>query len=309
MSTHVLQPAHDLKPVGEPPRILVPDAASVFADRALRFAQLARGHSLSGWLDFLGQLSTAQHHALTRFPEVPLPDVAALDRAATHHMPPLHAQSWPRDGAWRTALAQIAAELQPLAPTATRETLARLTALDTAALEALAERVLRTELYGDDAALLPFVGAALQVYWTAMAARLGLDRIPALDAPGVCPCCGFLPVGSIVRTASNTTHSVANLRYLHCALCNTEVNLVRVKCGVCDANDKIAYQQIEGGSGVVRAETCDSCMSYLKIVHQDKDPLADPVADDLASLALDMLVDDLGYQRGGPNLLFVPGEG
>ena len=35
----------------------------------------------------------------------------------------------------------------------------------------------------------------------------------------------------------------------------------------------------------------------------------DPVADDLATLALDMLVDEAGYLRSGPNPLFVPGEG
>ena len=31
----------------------------------------------------------------------------------------------------------------------------------------------------------------------------------------------------------------------------------------------------------VRAETCDACKSYLKIVYREKSPQADPVADDL----------------------------
>jgi len=31
----------------------------------------------------------------------------------------------------------------------------------------------------------------------------------------------------------------------------------------------------------------------------------DPVADDLATLALDMLVDEAGYARSGPNLLLI----
>jgi FdhE protein len=56
----------------------------------------------------------------------------------------------------------------------------------------------------------------------------------------------------------------------------------------------------------VRAETCDSCKSYLKIVYSRKGPV-DPVADDLATLALDILVDEAGYARSGPNLLLVPG--
>ena len=49
-------------------------------------------------------------------------------------------------------------------------------------------------------------------------------------------------------------------------------------------------------------------MSYLKILYQEKAPEGDPVADDLATLALDMLVDAAGYTRAGPNLLFVPGD-
>ena len=56
----------------------------------------------------------------------------------------------------------------------------------------------------------------------------------------------------------------------------------------------------------VRAETCDACKSYLKIVYQEKGPV-DPVADDLATLTLDILVDEAGYARSGPNLLLVPG--
>jgi len=36
----------------------------------------------------------------------------------------------------------------------------------------------------------------------------------------------------------------------------------------------------------------------VKILHQHKDPSLDPVADDVATLALDLLLRDLGYRRG-----------
>ena len=36
--------------------------------------------------------------------------------------------------------------------------------------------------------------------------------------------------------------------------------------------------------------------------------MLDPTADDLATLALDLLVDEQGYARSGPNLLFHPGS-
>lgn len=295
-----------IKSSSEPPAIIVPDA-DVFANRAERFEQLAEGHGLGDWLRFLGAISRAQHEALQALPDLPVPDDAALAFAREHRMPPLAAQSWPRDPAWHDMLRRIAAAaaVTPAAPEAARADIARLAALPAERMEELAERVLHTELYGDDAALLPYVAAALQVLWTGLARKVSHGITP-LDVPGVCPCCGFLPVASVVRTVGE----VSNLRYLHCALCNVEWNLVRVKCAACDSTAGISYRELQGEAvkqpGAIRAEVCDSCKSYLKIVYQEKGGV-DPVADDLATLALDILVDEAGYARAGPNLLFVPG--
>ncbi len=88
--------------------------------------------------------------------------------------------------------------------------------------------------------------------------------------------------------------------------------MARATCTACDTDKEVAYQQLERegvSKGAVRAETCDSCKSYLKIVYQEKDPRVDPVADDLATLALDMLVDEAGYSRSGPNLLLIADRG
>ena len=306
MSASAQTPIIPIRSSSEPPHVIVPDATTIFATRAQRFEQLAEGHSLGDWLRFLAAITRAQHAALQALAPLALPAAATLALAREHRMPPLPAQSWLRDPAWRKSLLQIIAAVSPAAPEAARQDLTRLAGFDTERIEALAERVLHTELYGDDAALLPYVAAALQVLWTAGAARLGVAEIAALDVPGVCPCCGFLPVASVVRSGGE----VGNLRYLHCALCNTEWNLVRVKCSSCDATEGVSYRHLEteGGkaSDAVRAETCDSCKSYLKIVYQEKGPV-DPVADDLATLALDILVDEAGYARSGPNLLLVPG--
>jgi FdhE protein len=285
----------------EPQRVIVATRATVFADRAHRFRALAEGHALGDWLRFLGRLSEAQHEVLQAFPAVPLPDAESLRR----EHPPLPAQSWRRDFAWHDALSTLLDAAEAVAPEAGRSAFALLRQASPDRLEALADQVVRTELYGEAAAALPLVAAGLQVYWTHLAICLGAEGIPPLDVPGICPCCGFLPVASLVRIDG----PVENLRYLHCALCNTEWNLVRVKCAACDGTEGIAYRQIEDAAGVVRAETCDSCRSYLKIIHQGRARNADPVADDLATLALDMLVEEAGYDRAGPNLLFVPGEG
>ena len=287
-----------LQPADAPPRIITPDPNRIFSARAARFEQLAEGHALGDWLRYLAALTRAQHAALQTLPTLALPDAEQLALAREYHMPPLPAQSWNRDPAWRLVLRQIAGELLPVAPEIARKALDAVLALPDDELEKIADRVLQADLYGDDAAQLPYVSAALQVLWTAGAALLGSQIVP-LDVPGVCPCCGFLPVASIVKGSGNP-------RYLHCALCNTEWNLVRVKCAACDANEGIGYRHLEGGSidkpGAVRAETCESCKSYLKIIYPEKGAL-DPVADDLATLALDVLVDEAGYVRSGPNLL------
>ncbi len=304
----MLQAGQQPETASDPPRVIAPARATIFADRARRFATLAEGHALADWLRFLGRLTQAQHQALQYMRDLPLPAAAARERARSHAMPPLPAHSWPRDIAWRLALQAILGAVKTDASAAVQHSCDALEAAAAEGLEALAERVLHAELYGEDAALLPFIAAALQVYWTALAAALGRAGIPALDVPGVCPCCGSLPVASMVRIAPELN----NLRYLHCSLCNTEWNLVRVKCAACNATEAIAYQQVEGSglkyAGAMRAETCDDCMSYLKILYEEKAPGGDPVADDLATLALDMLVDAAGYARTGPNLLFVPGS-
>jgi FdhE protein len=121
----------------------------------------------------------------------------------------------------------------------------------------------------------------------------------------MCPCCGFPPVAGIVRMDGD----VPGRRYLHCTLCNTEWYFERVTCAACRDSSQVSYYYIEGGSGAVGAEACGACKSYLKILYQKKSPQGDPVADDLSSVSLDLLMDEAGYGRMSPNLLFtVPGD-
>lgn len=284
------------------PVLILPDPSRIFLDRSRRFTALAEGHALGDWLSFLGRLTRVQHELLRNYPRLPRPDRKVLAFAREHHLPPIPASSGVRDPSWRQTLVDLARELAPHAAGPARETLERLQRLDAATLEALADRVPRIEPEGRDAEFFPFVAAALQVYWTALAASLDWTEAAPLESTGTCPCCGFLPVAGIVRTDGE----VAKLRYLHCALCNTEWHLVRVACSSCRDSNHIAYYHIEGGDESVRAETCDACRSYLKIIYREKSPRGDPVADDLATLALDLLVQEAGYDRPCPNLLLAP---
>ena len=83
--------------------------------------------------------------------------------------------------------------------------------------------------------------------------------------------------------------------------------MVRVKCSHCESTEGIHYHTIEGSKDVITAETCDQCGTYRKVINQEKDPLAEPLADDLASLTMDLLMSEsTRFQRSSANpLLFV----
>ncbi len=165
------QPIDFNPPTEEAPAFLLPQAGTLFADRAERFATLARDHALGDWLAFLGQISAAQQHAQARLPALPLPDAETLERARTHGMPPLDPAK--RPAAWRDALRDIANELATDAPDGAQKALKALLAADDAWLERLAEALLvNGEIEEGDAAELPFIGAALQVVFTQLASQI-----------------------------------------------------------------------------------------------------------------------------------------
>lgn len=300
------QPINFQAPSEEAAPILLPVTSTLFADRAARFAALAEGSSLGDWLGFLGDLSRAQQNVLPLASTVVLPAPEQLALAREHAMPPLDPGTRPAE--WRAVLRQLVAELAaatPLPPSNVAQALAALQVADDDRLEALADQLLSGEPSAADAAQLPFVAAALQVVYTRLASLLDAASVQKLDYHNVCPCCGSPAVASIVRLGA----AINNLRYLHCSLCNSEWNVPRAVCVDCGSEKEVALQELAGGSeqkvAAVRGETCDGCKSYLKIVYQEKDPLVDPVADDLATLALDLLLDEAGYQRAGPNLLLM----
>ena len=286
------------------PRLRIPERAGVFSDRAARLRSLADSSTIEGYLRLMARLAEAQQRALKEF-EAPALDDDVLAQARRHEMPPLPATGLARDPAWRALLARLLDEVAgdprtPAQAVAACHALAR--TLDTAPerVEQMADALLAGRVEGADVAPAPFVMAALQVYWTAMAAGLRESQLP-VGAFGLCPTCGTPPVASVVRIGG--AHD--GYRYLCCPLCSCEWHLERVKCSHCATTKGIAYHYIEGGRDGVKAETCDGCRSYRKIFYQDKDPFMEPVADDLGSLALDMLMGEEGYaRRSGSPLLW-----
>jgi FdhE protein len=311
---------------GETPFLRLPERSTVFAERAMRLRQLAAGHPMADYLGFVAEIALAQQRRLGAMPALPLPDADVLDRAARAGRPPLPAEAGP-DPAWRSLLRELLADLRQTAPAATQPALERLAAADDAFLDRQADALLTGVCDGLDLAAAPLVGAALQVLWTHQVTALQAQSGVAVDAlrgapfgriddKTVCPCCGSRPTASITRA----TGELLGQRYLHCSLCSAQWHLVRVQCARCGSGSKVAYQSLaaaadddEDGARVaqsaVQAETCEACGHYLKIVHGDRDPFAEPVADDLASLTLDLLVAESGLRRHGVNLMLLFGDG
>lgn len=314
-----------------------PERATFFAERAMRLRQLAAGHAMGDFLRFASRLAQAQQAALTRLGQssgIPIPDAAAIDRASIAGVPPLSAADWARDPAWQRVLRDIVEAMRPETPAGpAADALARLAnpqVADEVFLERQADALLTGVMAGLDLATAPIVAAALQVVWTHMAievARAHAERgasntepVGKLDDAGICPCCGSRPVVSITRSSDG----MAGQRYLHCSLCGTEWYLPRVQCAHCAAAgaEKVAYQSLDhhdapgddddsrarAAKAAIQAETCDACGHYLKIIHGEREPLAEPVADDLASITLDLLVAESGKQRHGVNLMLLFGD-
>ena len=84
---------------------------------------------------------------------------------------------------------------------------------------------------------------------------------------------------------------------------------MRAVCITCGESRSLVLQGIEGDAATAKAETCDECRTYTKIIYTEKAPGADAFADDLASLGLDLLVDEAGWHRATPNPFLLPGAG
>lgn len=315
-------------------RLHLPQPAGLFTARATRLRQLAANQidaipvepGYQGYLLAMAALVDAQAAVVaSRGPlGIALPADELMQQAHNHNMPPLPAIG-ARPAEWRAVFAELLAALESDAEVAARmaPALAHLRSLGSAELEGIADLVLDGATDGIDTLAAPFVAASLQVSWTIMAAQLDVSWASPLITGTLCPVCGSHPVASVIRIGGQSQ----GYRYLHCALCASEWHMVRVKCSCCEHNEKIQYQAItafdtpqagaidpdtHGQSRInklsdptkmARAETCENCHTYRKIFNQEHDFNIDPLADDLASLTLDVLVSELGYARASGNPL------
>ncbi len=290
------------------PFLRLPERATAFADRAARLRMLAHGHPMAGYLALLAEIADAQQALLLHMPPVRLPLPADIAGCNDHGMPPLSFQTHARDQQWCNGLRHLLRALADRTSGRQNEIVVRLEGSRDELYEAQASKLLAGITFGLDVATAPLIGAGLQVYFTHLALALGESAIRPIDVATLCPCCGSRPTASIARIGG----SEAGYRFLHCALCNCEWHMVRIKCTQCESTKGISYLAIDDGTPTdkkaVKAEVCEECGTYLKICYMDRDPQVEPVADDVASLALDLLVVAAGKEPSGVNFMLIHGE-
>lgn len=305
----------------EPEPFIWPQRNSWFVERSMRFKQLARqSESMSGYLELMAELAAAQHHVLQEGPTLLLPSSAALEQAAQRGLPPLAALDWQRDPQWHILLHQLvdcllAVQMKGTAADSIYQVLQQVKTLSHEAIETQAEQLLAGSMSGVEVAVAPFIGAALQVYWVHLVCALPIVRTAELyqqvdvGAHTTCPCCGSLPTSSMVHSFGG----MAGQRYVVCSLCGVQWHMPRIRCTRCLAEEGVDYVSLapthmtpeDYHIPAVFAERCAGCHTYLKIIHTEREPFADPLADELASIQLDILLGEQNYYKHGLNFLLL----
>ncbi|HEY4042330.1 MAG TPA: formate dehydrogenase accessory protein FdhE, partial [Rhodopila sp.] len=291
--------------VKPPVPLILPDPTRRFARSAARLRVLSVGHPMAEWLQFMASLASAQHAAAITAEPLSGPNPTAVQQAALTGLPPLAADGHPRHPSWRLGLYRMLDQFDGAAmPAPARAAIGGLRSRrDAAAVERLADAFLRTGVDTTDAAPALYIAAALQIYFTRLATGLHAPSLSLLLQRGLCPSCGSTPVSGVI-TASGPSPGV---RYLYCSLCATAWNHVRAACITCGESGGLALQGIADDAGVAKAEVCNACHTYAKMLYQVRDMDVDPFADDLATIGLDMLMAEAGWSRHASNPLLLTG--
>lgn len=283
--------------VPTPPLAVLPRPERLFTQRADRLGRLAEGSNLSPYLLFLAALCRAQARLCADLPEpqAPAEDRIALARAA--RMPPLDRRALVDDAGLAATLdALLDAACGIGMPAEARLALDALRAATPEDRRWLVSNIMDDLVPADSAAPHLFAAAAVQVQMARLAARLDAGQLVPIRT-GVCPVCGGKPAASVVTGVMGAEGA----RYAACACCQTLWNEVRVKCTCCGSTKGITYRSVETGEATIKAECCRECGKWVKILYQNKNPTLEPIADDVASLGLDMLMRDTEWERGGYN--------
>lgn len=292
--------AGDMTAIGEvktPPFSRVPDPVRLFERRAKRFHQLSGPDGIGPYLGFLASVADAQKAVAETLPAPEPLDPGKLDRSLEFGMPPLDRNAYRPDAAFFALSERLFDAMDAVEkPAAARSALAALRSAGEERIAAMVADLMADSVPAEAMAEYGYVAAVLQVVFVRAASTLPEKRLKGVG-DGACPSCGGPPVSSLIVGWPQAGGS----RFCSCALCATLWHHVRIKCTICSSTKGIRYQEIEGGPGTIKAETCDECGCYVKILNQQKDASLDPFADDVGSLGVDLLLRETKFRRGAFN--------
>lgn len=305
MSAKILEPGQIEASAMTPPFVQAPPA-DLFAQRAERLESLSEGHAMGAYLSLLARVSRAQQAVLDAPPALPELDAQRLGAAFEHAMPPLAVDTLLHEAGWQTLLdawLDTFIEQNDALPEAVTDALDRLRQADAGRRRAWAAALLGGRFGELPGALVPFLGAALQLAWRRWLDALDVDAIREREDQTECPCCGSLPVAGVIRHR----RPIDGVRYLVCSLCAAEWHYVRLKCSHCLSTRELDYLHFDDTPHGVKAEACPECHTYLKQLYLEIAPDGEAATADLATLDLDMSLAERNLQRRAPNLLLAPG--
>jgi formate dehydrogenase accessory protein FdhE len=110
-----------------------------------------------------------------------------------------------------------------------------------------------------------------------------------------CPVCGSLP-------SLNLLKGEGGKRYSLCSYCGYQWRIDRLSCSVCDNKEQKFLKYFYGeGEESYRIDLCDKCHHYIKTIDVRDLEESDPSLEDLATLHLDVVAAQKGYERSVPN--------
>lgn len=224
-------------------------------------------------------------------------------------MPPFAADTLVREDDWQVWLDALLQGYTPPEQPAVVDALTTLRSASSGQLRVWAVALVSGQYSMVPAALVPFLGAALQAAWSHWLLSVPNLQLTPGNSLGQCPACGSPAMAGVIRHRGK--HN--GLRYLVCSLCACEWHVVRVKCVYCESSKGLDYLSLEddrhaANQAPLRAEVCPSCNTYLKLLYLENDADGEALSADLTSLLLDMRLAQDGFQRLAPNLLLAPGD-
>lgn len=145
----------------------------------------------------------------------------------------------------------------------------------------------------DADALARMVDLALQPFLWQATAELGARTDLDVWERGYCPVCGAWPgLAELVGPEKK--------RHLRCVRCGSDWTWLILLCPYCGNDDHRSLRVLQAKGTAERIDICERCHGYVKAVPSFA-PASAPklVAEDIATMDLDVAATDAGYRRPG----------